>query len=97
MHTPPNSAESTEVASPHLKSLQRILHRAFPSAPHLREACAELFLVSDLNPDPIDDDTRTRALESAATHLREYTELLRQPLSPQDQLIADFRQQLHVS
>jgi hypothetical protein len=72
-----------------------ILDSAFPTDPHLWRAMEALFAISEGNPEVVDDEDRRDALELAMLHIQHRSALIAPPLSPVDQLIADFRSQLN--
>lgn len=78
----------------HREQLWDLLDSAFPNDPHLWNAGEALFTMSAKNPATVDDDGRLAALESANHHLRRHAARLSPEVSPQDQLIADFREQM---
>jgi len=78
----------------HREYLWDILDRAFPTEPHLWQAAAAIFTLSSTNPDTLDDAERRAALDTATLHLQRHAALHTPPLSPTEQLVTKFREQM---
>lgn len=78
----------------HRQDLWALLDSAFPDDPHLWQAAEALFSISEKNPQEIDDTIRREALEKASLHIQHRAELAAPVLSPVEQIIAAFRDQM---
>lgn len=71
-----------------------ILDSAFPTDPHLWQAAAALFTLSPSNPEELDAEMRAVALTTIGLHLQRHAKLTIPTVSPVDQLVEKFRQQM---
>jgi hypothetical protein len=87
-------APGCNCAELHREHVWDILDTAFPTDPHLWQAMEALFAISAANPQEIDDATRRSALSLATLHIQRSTALTVPPLSPMEQMLAEFRNEL---
>lgn len=78
----------------HRLQVWSILDTAFGSEPHLWRAGEVLFALSATNPRPLDEGARVAAIAEATQHLEHHAARPAPSLSPADELVERFRQQL---
>lgn len=85
---------SLQDVAEHRQALWGILDSAFPNDPHLWSAGEALFTLSAEQPTTADESQKRAALEDATRHLQHHAARFAAPLSPVDQMVEAFREQL---
>ncbi len=86
--------EAVSATEHHRQRLWRMLDVAFPTEPHLWRAAESLFTLSAVNPDQPDDEAGREAVLTAVRHLEHHAGLALSRLSPTEQLVSEFRDQM---